>query len=47
MLALMWQDELIGVAKLVSACVLQMNTQDQASDQPGVAGRDVICYDMI
>jgi len=42
MQAFMWQDDLIGVAKYVNACVLQMNPQGQASDQPGVAGRDVI-----
>jgi len=44
MLAFMWQDDLIGVAKYtyVNACVLQMNPQGQASDQPGVAGRDII-----
>ncbi len=42
MQAFMWQDDLIGVAKYVNACVLQMNHQGQASDQPGVAGRDVI-----
>jgi len=27
MLAFMWQDDLIGVAKYVNACVLRMNTQ--------------------
>ena len=37
MLAFMWQDDLIGVAKYVNACIMQMNPQDQASDQPGVA----------
>jgi len=47
MLAFMWQDDLIGVAKYVNACVLQMNPQGQASDQPGVAGRDVIRSDLI
>jgi len=44
----MWQladdleDDLIGVAKYVNACVLQMNPQGQASDQPAVAERNVI-----
>jgi len=42
MQAFMWQDDLIGVAKCVNACVLQMNPQGQASEQPGVAGRDVL-----
>jgi len=42
MQAFMWQDDLIGVARYVNACVMRMNPQGQASDQPGVAGRDVI-----
>ena len=37
MLAFMWQDNLIGFAKYVNACILQMNPQGQTSDQPGVA----------
>ncbi len=47
MQAFMWQDDLIGVAKYVNACVSRMNPQGQASDQPGVAGRDVIRSDLI
>ena len=31
----------IAVAKCVNACVQKMNLRVQASDQPGVAGRDV------
>ena len=42
MQAFMWQDDLIEIAKYVNACVLRMNPQVQASDQPSVAGRDVI-----
>ena len=43
MLAFMWQDDLIGVAKFVNACLRKMNpSEGQASDQPGVAGRDVM-----
>ena len=43
MLAFMWQDDLIGVAKFVNACLHKMNpSEGQASDQPGVAGRDVM-----
>ena len=42
MLAFMWQDDLIGVANFVNACIRKMNPpEDRASDQPGVAGRDV------
>ena len=38
----MWQDDLIGVAKFVNACIRKMNPPEgRASDQPGVAGRDV------
>jgi len=44
MQAFMWQGDLIGVAKFVNACMNKMNPslQGQASDQPGVAGRNVI-----
>ena len=43
MLAFMWQDDLIGVAKFVNACLHKMNpSEGQTSDQPGVAGRDVM-----
>ena len=44
MQAFMWQGDLIGVAKFVTACVKKLNPslQGQASHQPGVAGRDVI-----
>ena len=43
MLAFMWQDDLIGVAKFVNACLQKMNrSEGQTSDQPGVAGRDVM-----
>ena len=39
----MWQDDKIGVAKFVNACLQKMNPcEGQTSDQPGVAGRDVI-----
>ena len=36
--------DLIGVAKFVTACLRKMNPsyEGQSSDQPGVAGRDVI-----
>lgn len=34
-------DDLIDVAKVVNACLHKMNpSEGQASDQPGVAGRD-------
>ena len=43
MLAFMWQDDLIGIAKLVNAYLQKMNpSEGQTSDQPGVAGRDVM-----
>ena len=44
MQAFMWQEDLIGVAKFVTACLRKMNPsyEGQPSDQPGVAGRDVI-----
>ena len=44
MQAFMWQDDLIGIAKLVNACSQTMDPsfEGQTSDQPGVAGRDVI-----
>ena len=43
MLAFMWQDDLIGVAKFVNACIHKMNpSEGQTSDQLGVAGRDVM-----
>ncbi len=40
----MWQDDLIGVAKFINACLHRMDPsfEGQTSDQPGVAGRDVI-----
>ena len=39
----MWQDDKIGVAKFVNACLQKMSPcEGQTSDQPGVAGRDVI-----
>ncbi len=42
MLAFMWQDDLIGVVNFVNACMHKMNPPEgRASDQPGVAGRDV------
>ena len=42
-LAFMWQDDLVVVAKSVNACLHKMNPfEGQASDQPGVAGRDVM-----
>ncbi len=43
MQAFMWQEDLIGVAKLVNAYLHKMNPSmaGQTSDQPGVAGRDV------
>ena len=44
MLAFMWQDDLVGVARFVNACVHNMNpSEGQASNQPaGVAKRDVM-----
>ena len=40
----MWQEDLIGVAKFINACFHKLNPsyEGQTSDQPGVAGRDVI-----
>ena len=41
----LWQDDLIGVAKFVNMCLRKMNPPvlgGSASDQPGVAGRDVM-----
>ena len=45
----MWEEDLIGVAKFVTACMNKMNPslQGQTSNQPGVAGRDVISSDLI
>ena len=39
MQAFMWQDDLIGVAKFVNACLRKMNPsfEGPTSDQPGVA----------
>ena len=43
MLDFMWQDDLISVAKIVNACLHKMNPlEGQTSDQPDVAGRDVM-----
>ena len=45
MQAFMWQDDLIGVAKYVNMCLNKVNpplSGGSASDQPGVAGRDVM-----
>ena len=45
MKAFLWQDDLIGVARFVNMCLKKMNPPvlgGSASDQPGVAGRDVI-----
>ena len=43
MQAFMWQDDLIGVAKFVNMCLHRiLELGGSASDQPGVAGRDVI-----
>ncbi len=38
------KDDLIGVVKFVNACIIKMDPspQAEASDQPCVAGRDVI-----
>ena len=41
MIAFLWQDDLIGVAKFVNTCLRKM-LGGSASDQPGVAGRDVM-----
>ena len=41
MQAFMWQDDNIGIARFISAC-LRKTREGQTSDQPGVAGRDVI-----
>ena len=45
----MWQAVVIGVAKSVNACMNKMNPslQGQASEQPDVAGRDVIRSDLL
>ena len=44
-----WQDDLVSVAKFVQACLHRMHSNapglssdGQASDQPDVAGRDVM-----
>ena len=45
MQAFIWQDDLIGVAKFVNMCLNKVNPPllgGSASDQPGVAGRDVM-----
>ena len=44
MQAFMWQENLIGLAMLVNACLHEMNPSPtgQTSDQPGMAGRNVI-----
>ena len=44
MQAFMWQADKVGVAKFINACLQKMNPscEGQPSDQPGVAGRDVI-----
>ena len=42
MQAFMWQEDLIGIVKFINACLHKMNPMGQTSDQPGVAGRDVI-----
>ena len=45
----LWQDDLVSVAKFIHACLDKMfscatglSNDSQASDQPDVAGRDVI-----
>jgi len=40
----MWQDDLIGVVKFVNACIIKMDPspRGEASDQPCVAGKDVV-----
>ena len=40
MQAFMWQEDLIGIVRFINACLHKM--MGQTSDQPGVAGRDVI-----
>ena len=42
MQAVMWQEDLIGIVRFINACLHKMNSMGQTSDQPGVAGRDVI-----
>ena len=44
MQAFMWQEDLIGIAKFINACLHKMkpSSEGQTSDQLGVAGRDVI-----
>ena len=43
MMAFMWQDDLIGVARLVNACLHKMHLYEgQAFDQLGLARRDVM-----
>ena len=47
MQAFMWQDDLIAVAKFVNMCLNKVNLpllggRGSASDQPGVAGRNVM-----
>ena len=46
MQAFMWQEDLIGIVRFINACLHKMNPICQTSDQPGVAGRDVICSDL-
>ena len=41
MTAFMWQDDNIGIARFINVC-LRKTREGQTSDQPGVAGRDVI-----
>ena len=45
----LWQDDLVSVAKFIHACIDKMfscvyglSNDSQTSDQPDVAGRDVI-----
>ena len=49
MQAFMWQEDLIGLAKFVNACMNKMNPslQDQASDQHGMAERDLRRFELI
>ena len=42
MQAFMWQEDLIGIVRFINACLHKMNPMGQTSDQPVVAGRDVI-----
>ena len=42
MQAFMWQEDLIGIVRFINACLHKMNPMGLTSDQPGVAGRDVI-----